>query len=162
MKGSKFSGLLLCLLCVVLLTACGEQAAEEPVTTQPISVTTPSRAEPENLMQEEQLPDITIPQQIEQATEQPTEGSTEPAPESKPTQATEPVAPTTPPKETRPPEVSQPSQPAQPAVTEPEVTTQPTEPETTPETTPPETTEQIEPPDWMRTSCLPFPYGESR
>lgn len=137
MRGGKYFAFLLCIvLCVIFLSACGEQAAEDPALTQPTTEATQPQGLPENNVEEEELPAVTIPQQTQPVTEG--VGQTEPGLETKPTE---------PSKESQPPEVSQPSQPTTEAEpTEPETPpseTVPTEPETTPsETVPtePETT----------------------
>lgn len=124
----------LCLLVMVLLlTACGKQAAEE---TLPTDMTTQPTTQTNQGLEDGELPQVTIPQLTEPSTqpqenEKPAEGSTPPE-TTKPTEGTIPPAATEPTEETTH---------AQPKPTEPP---EPVPPETTQPVDPPETTEPTE------------------
>lgn len=147
---------LLCIsLSVLLFVGCGEQPAEEPGYSRGTGSVTQLPTEENDMLEEGELPSLTLPQQTQPATEgtevtQPTvstEGSQEPD--------------TTEPAETSPSEV--PSVPGEPSESEPPVTVQPTVPtETTqptepPETTPPATTEPTEPAKLDEDELPPIP-----
>ena len=147
---------LLCIsLSVFLLAGCGEQPAEEPVDSRGTSSATQLPTEENDILEEGELPSLTLPQQTQPVTEgieatQPTV-STEGSQESD----------TTEPAETSPSEV--PTVPSEPSESEPPVTVQPTvPPETTqptepPETTPPVTTEPTEPTKLDEDELPPIP-----
>ena len=57
MRSGRYFVFLLCsVLCVILLAACGEQAAENPALTQPTTEATQPQGVPENNVKEEELP----------------------------------------------------------------------------------------------------------
>ena len=124
--------MLLCvMLCMVLLAACGKQAAEVvPADTQPTTELTQPSTVPVGDLEDDELPPVILPVETEPVTEP----DVEPTP-TEPPKATEPSEPV---KETQP-QVSKPTEPTEP------VTTAPTEPTPTepaePETQPTEPTE---------------------
>ena len=146
MRLAKPISLLLCIVfCVVLFAACGEQAAEEPAVTQPTTETIPlqteSNTEPEDKLEEDELPALTFPQATEPVTEDTAEPEpSQPADEEKP-QATEVSKP------------SEPTEPTEPTTTQSETT--PSEPQ--PETEAPEATEPTEPPILDEDELPPVP-----
>lgn len=82
---------------VLLLTACGKQAAEEPATQPGQSTTLATDA-----LDEGELPQVTLPQQTQPVTDVTEE--TEPTESAKPTEGTEPSQPTQPPNTSVPTE----------------------------------------------------------
>lgn len=120
MKGYKPLALLvLMMLCVVLLAACGEQAAEDTAIPQLTTEATQPQAGDNGDQEEGELPAVTIPPETEPVTD----GENEPDLETEPTEPTKQTESANIPEETQPPVVTEPSQEPEP--------TEPTQPETT-------------------------------
>jgi hypothetical protein len=106
----------LCLLTLLfLLTACGKQAAEDPL---PTDMSTHPTAQTGERLDEGELPQVTFPQQTQPVTD-PTEGTkppeeTNPSEDAAPPEETDPSEGTTPPETMLPPETSRPTVPAEP------------------------------------------------
>lgn len=163
----KMSNLLKSCLCVILsvflLTACNEQAAEGTDDIQGATQSTQPQSGGTEVLDEGELPEITVPQGSQTSSAPDQADVTEPTEITEPTQVTETTETT---QGTKPSE----PKPTKPAVvpseipeTEPPVTTQPTEapitpqPTEPPETTPPVTTEPTEPPRLDEDELPPIP-----